>query len=201
MENLVFFEKIETKKKAIGLIHRVYLTQLKNRRKHTASTKIRSEVRGGGRKPWRQKGTGNARAGSIRSPLFVGGGVIFGPRPHLVSKKINKKERRLAILAAFLLKKEQCIFVENSFLTEFSRMKTKTISAWLETLGIKKTEKVLFLLEKPNPFFWLACRNLKNIEISVVHCLNIEQLLHNHRLVLSKSSLEIIYSTYGKHYA
>jgi large subunit ribosomal protein L4 len=201
MENLVFFEKIETKKKAIGLIHRVYLTQLKNRRKHTASTKIRSEVRGGGRKPWRQKGTGNARAGSIRSPLFVGGGVIFGPRPHLVSKKINKKERRLAILAAFLLKKEQCIFIENSFLTEFSRMKTKTISNWLETLGIKKTEKVLFLLEKPNPFFWLACRNLKNIEISVVQCLNIEQLLHNQRLVLSKSSLEIIYSTYGKHYA
>ena len=96
--NCTSFE--QGKKKAIGLIHRVYLTQIKNARQHTASTKTKSEVRGGGRKPWRQKGTGNARAGSIRSPLFVGGGITFGPKPHLVSKKINRKEKRLAILCA-----------------------------------------------------------------------------------------------------
>ena len=94
----------QKKIKRIGLIHRIFLTELKNRRRHTASTKTKSEVRGGGRKPWRQKGTGNARAGSIRSPLWVGGGVSFGPRPHLVSKKINKKEKRLGILAALSLK-------------------------------------------------------------------------------------------------
>ena len=90
MENNIFLENLENKidkKNAIGLIHRVYLTQLKNARQHLSSTKTKSEVRGGGRKPWKQKGTGNARAGSRRSPLWVGGGVSFGPKPRLVSKK------------------------------------------------------------------------------------------------------------------
>ena len=111
MENNIFLENLENKidkKNAIGLIHRVYLTQLKNARQHLSSTKTKSEVRGGGRKPWKQKGTGNARAGSRRSPLWVGGGVSFGPKPRLVSKKVNKKERRLAILSALYLKKKQC---------------------------------------------------------------------------------------------
>ena len=86
MEETIFLEKLN-KKKAIGLIHRLYVTQLKNSQKHTASTKTKSEVRGGGRKPRPQKGQGYARSGSIRSPLWVGGGVIFGPKPHLVKKK------------------------------------------------------------------------------------------------------------------
>jgi large subunit ribosomal protein L4 len=119
METKIFLENLERKKKAIGLIHRVYLTQLKNSRKYLASTKTRSEVRGGGRKPWRQKGTGRARAGSTRSPLFVGGGVIFGPRPRLVNKKINKKERRLAILSALYLKKQQFVFVNENIFNNF----------------------------------------------------------------------------------
>ena len=84
-----FLESSEEKKKAIGLIHRVYVTQLKNSRSYNAYTKTKSEVRGGGRKPWKQKGTGRARAGSLRSPLFVGGGVSFGPKPKIVNKKIN----------------------------------------------------------------------------------------------------------------
>ena len=79
----------EKKKKAIGLIHRAYLTQIKNARVFTASTKTKSEVRGGGRKPFKQKGTGNARAGSKRSPLWRGGGITFGPKPRIVIKKIN----------------------------------------------------------------------------------------------------------------
>ena len=103
----IFSENTDKKKKAIGLIHRVYLTQLKNSRQYLASTKTKSEVRGGGRKPWKQKGTGRARAGSSRSPLWRGGGVSFGPKPRLVSKKVNKKERRLAILSALYLKKQQ----------------------------------------------------------------------------------------------
>ena len=107
----IFVNDTEKKKKAIGLIHRVYLTQLKNSRGYLASTKTKSEVRGGGRKPWKQKGTGRARAGSSRSPLWRGGGVSFGPKPRLVSKKVNKKERRLAILSALYLKKQQFIFV------------------------------------------------------------------------------------------
>lgn len=91
-------------RKIVGLIHRVYLTQLKNTRNYTASTKTKSEVRGGGRKPWKQKGTGRARAGSNRSPLFVGGGIIFGPKPRTIFKKINKKERLLALSLSFYLK-------------------------------------------------------------------------------------------------
>lgn len=94
IEEKIFAENSERKKRAVGLIHKIYLTQLKNRRKYTASTKTKAEVRGGGRKPWKQKGTGRARAGSSRSPLWVGGGVSFGPKPHKVSKKANKKERR-----------------------------------------------------------------------------------------------------------
>jgi large subunit ribosomal protein L4 len=131
IEAKIFIENLDPtlnrKKRAIGLIHRVYLTQLKNARKHTASTKTRSEVRGGGRKPWKQKGTGNARAGSTRSPLFVGGGVIFGPRPRIVSKKINKKERRLAILSALYLKKQQFVFTNETVFTDFNEVKTKNI--------------------------------------------------------------------------
>ena len=126
MENQEFFETGK-KKKAIGLIHRVYLSLLKNARKYTASTKTKSEVRGGGRKPWRQKGTGNARAGSIRSPLWKGGGVIFGPKPRIVKKKINKKERRLAILSAFYLKETRLIKISDQFFKDFEDKKTKNI--------------------------------------------------------------------------
>ena len=127
METKIFLANSDRKKKAIGLIHRVYLTQIKNARKYTASTKTKSEVRGGGRKPWKQKGTGRARAGSSRSPLWVGGGVSFGPRPRVVSKKINKKERRLAILSAFYLKKKEFLFVEESLFNNAKLKKTNHI--------------------------------------------------------------------------
>jgi len=110
METKIFLENFERKKKAIGLIHKVYLAQLKNSRKYTASTKTKSEVRGGGRKPWRQKGTGNARAGSSRSPLWVGGGVTFGPKPRVVNKKINKKRTSISYFICFILK-ETTIYI------------------------------------------------------------------------------------------
>ena len=200
METKIFLENLERKKKAIGLIHRVYLTQLKNSRKYTASTKTRSEVRGGGRKPWRQKGTGKARAGSTRSPLFVGGGVIFGPRPRIVSKKINKKERRLAILSALYLKKQQFIFVNETIFTSFNQAKTKEISKLLAELKLDSSSKILFILEKSNKLFWLATRNLKNIEVTTASCLNIEQLLKSNHIILSNIALELINSTYGKNY-
>lgn len=193
-------ENSEKKKKAIGLIHRAYLTQLKNARKYTASTKIRSEVRGGGRKPWKQKGTGRARAGSTRSPLFVGGGVIFGPRPRLVSKKINKKERRLAILSALYLKKKQFVFINEDIFTKFESIKTKKISELISNLNLEISSKILFILSKSNKFFWLSTKNLKNIEVTTAQCLNIEQLLNANHIVLSNVGLELINSTYGKNY-
>jgi large subunit ribosomal protein L4 len=201
METKIFLENLERKKKAIGLIHRVYLTQLKNGRKYTASTKTKSEVRGGGRKPWKQKGTGNARAGSSRSPLWVGGGVTFGPKPRIVFKKVNKKERRLAILSALYLKKKEFLFVEDTLFTSSTITKTKQFLAVLKDLNLKADAKILVVLPSANKHLWLATRNLKNIDLTVATCLNIKQLLKTNHIVLSNSTLELINSTYGKHYA
>ncbi len=201
METKIFLENLERKKKAIGLIHRVYLTQLKNARNYTASTKTKSEVRGGGRKPWKQKGTGNARAGSRRSPLWVGGGVTFGPKPRIVSKKVNKKERRLAILSALYLKKKEFVFVDENALNNFNVIKTKETLKLLQMLNVSTTKKILFVLSAPNKNLWLATRNLKNVVITTAKCLNLKQLLHTHHILLSQSSLDLINSTYGKHYA
>lgn len=200
METKIFLDNSERKKKAIGLIHRAYLTQLKSSRIHTASTKTRSEVRGGGRKPWKQKGTGNARAGSRRSPLFVGGGVSFGPKPRVVSKKINKKERRLAILSALYLKKQQFLFINEDTYTKFDSVKTKNVCQLISTLDLKANAKILFILEQTNKFFWLSTRNLRNVEVTTAACLNIEQLLNANHIVLSNNGLDLINSTYGKNY-
>ena len=197
--NNLFIDNTEKKKRSIGLIHRAYLTQLKNSRKYLASTKTKSEVRGGGKKPWKQKGTGNARAGSSRSPLWKGGGVTFGPKPRSVKKKITKKERRLAILSALYLKKQQFIFVDDvSFDTN---VKTKSVTKLLKDLGIKNNSKTLFILTKSDNQFWLATRNLKNVEVTVANCLNIRQLLSTNHIILSNASLDSINSTYGKQYA
>nr|YP_009545277.1 ribosomal protein L4 [Synura uvella]AYO28431.1 ribosomal protein L4 [Synura uvella] len=198
MESSVFFENSEKKKKAIGIIHRVYLSQLKNSRKYLASTKTKSEIRGGGRKPWKQKGTGRARAGSIRSPLFVGGGVIFGPKPRLVYKKINKKERKLATISALFLKEKQLVLVnENEFLN-FDQIETKLICQLLSKFELEEQKKILFILPKPNKKFWLSSRNLKNVEVTTVTCLNLKQLLKASHIILSKESFDLIKLTYGQ---
>ena len=200
METEIFLENDQRKKKAIGLIHRVYLSQLKNARKYTASTKTKSEVRGGGRKPWRQKGTGRARAGSIRSPLWVGGGVIFGPKPRIVFKKVNKKERRLAILSAFYLKKKQFILTEEQKFIDFNVIKTKKVLELVTNNNLNATSKILFILAKPNKFFWLSSKNLKNIQVTTASCVNLQQLLEANHIILSPLSLDLINSTYGKQY-
>lgn len=200
METTLFSDKL-AKKKAIGLIHRLYVTQLKNSRVHTASTKTKSEVRGGGRKPRPQKGQGYARSGSIRSPLWVGGGVIFGPKPHLVSKKINKKEKRLAIISALYLKKKEFTFIEDNFLKEFETTKTKQLINFFKKLEINAlNEKILFILPTSNHNFWLISRNLKNVKITTANSLNIKDLLHTNRILFSQNTLNLINSNYEKNY-
>lgn len=200
METKIFLENSERKKKAIGLIHRAYLTQIKNSRQYLASTKTKSEVRGGGRKPWKQKGTGRARAGSSRSPLWVGGGVSFGPKFRIVNKKINKKENRLALLSALYLKKNNWILVDENLFTKFETIKTKAIRTLISSFNLEKTERILFVLNKPNRAFWLASRNFKNIEVTTFNCLNIRQLLQNNYIILSNLSLEQINLIYGQSY-
>ncbi len=196
MNDKVLLNDSEKKKKAIGLIHRVYLTQLKTSRKYTASTKTKSEVRGGGRKPWKQKGTGNARAGSTRSPLFVGGGVIFGPKPRVVNKKVNKKEKQLAISAALYLKKQNFISFKEDLVTNLIDVKTKNVLQILKTLNVNSDSKILFVLTKPNRNFWLATRNLKNIQVTTANCLNLKQLLHTNQVILSEQALGLINLNY-----
>lgn len=200
MENTRVLEYSKNKKKAIGLIHRVYLTQLKNSYVHLASTKTKSEVRGGGRKPWRQKGTGNARSGSRRSPLWKGGGVSFGPKPRLTNRKVNKKERRLATLSAFYLKRKQFLLIEESVLNNFENIKTKNVIDILVNSGINNDSKVLFILTKSNKKLWLAARNLKNVTVTTANCLNIDQLLKTNHIILSNNAIEVVNLTYGKSY-
>ena len=198
----------QIKRKSIGLIHRVYLTQLKNARQYIAFTKTKSEVRGGGRKPWRQKGTGNARAGSIRSPLWVGGGVTFGPKPHLVSKKINKKEKRLSILCALSLKKNHSFVIPELSLSletkpsNTSFWKTKEIFQLLETHNISKSQKILFIVANPTECqtFVRATRNIRNITVIPANSLNLIVLLKTEKIVLTDQSLQKINSLYGNLY-
>lgn len=190
--------KNEEQKKSIGLIHKVALAQQKSSRHYTSSTKTKAEVQGGGKKPWKQKGSGQARAGSNRSPLWVGGGVIFGPKPRIVNKKINKKERRLAILSALYLKEKQLRVINENLFEEIANdKKTKTTIEFLSSLNILTSRRILFVLAKPNSDFWIATRNLGNVEVTVGNCLHINQLLNATHIIVSTASLNLINSTYG----
>ena len=127
------------------LVHRAVLRQLANKRQGTASTLTRSEVRGGGRKPYKQKGTGRARQGSIRTPLRPGGGIIFGPKPRSYNLDMNRKERRLALRTALMSRVSDMRAVED-FGSTLKQPKTSDIINGLARLGIQKTEKVLSLI-------------------------------------------------------
>lgn len=188
------------KKKTIGLIHKIYLIQLKSKRNNTASTKTKAEVQGGGKKPWRQKGTGQARAGSIRSPLWVGGGVAFGPKPHIVKKKANKKERRIAIFSAFSLKEDDFIFFEDNLFESNIFHKTKELVKKLKELKLDLSRKNLLILEEQNKELYLASRNIKNLVISTPSELCLENILKSKNILLSNKSLIEVKQYYGKSY-
>jgi large subunit ribosomal protein L4 len=186
-----------SKKQAIGLIHRLYITQLKNSYVRNASTKTKSEVSGGGRKPRPQKGQGYARSGSIRSPLWVGGGVIFGPKPQIYKKKINKKEKNLALFSAFCLKKQQLIL--NNELDNLTVNKTKNVLDFFFKSGADiNNEKILCIFSKSNKEFWLASRNLKNVKITTANFVNIKELLWSNRIMLSENSFQILSNNFNK---
>lgn len=189
--------------KLIGLIHKIYLSQIKNSRKYTASTKTKSEVRGGGRKPWKQKGTGHARAGSSRSPLWVGGGVAFGPKPRIVKRKINKKEKRIAILAALALKAKQIRFYsEDAYINNFisthkiSLLLNENESAVLRP-NKKATSKILIITKNPSHSMWLSTRGLKNVELIHATCINIRQILEAKYILVGHNTLSLVFSTYS----
>lgn len=187
------------------LIHRDILRQQISQKQGTVSTKTRSEVRGGGKKPWQQKGTGRARAGSSRSPLWRGGGVIFGPKPRMTVLKLNKKERKLAV-QTLLYNKRKNILVsakleELGKELEFADNKTKKFYSFCKkelNIDLNKT-KLLLVSESSgssSKTFWLATRNLKNVEVISSANLNTLSLLKAERILITSIALNNIKEIY-----
>ncbi|MFM2063495.1 MAG: hypothetical protein RLZZ507_3165 [Cyanobacteriota bacterium] len=188
--------RVAREETAAHIVHRALVRQMTNSRQGTASTKTRSEVRGGGRKPWRQKGTGRARAGSIRSPLWRGGGVIFGPKPRDFNIKLNRKERRLALRTAFVSRVEDLIVVEE-FSNELQRPKTKEMVAALARWGAAPEQKSLLILAEMAENVILSGRNIENLKVIAADQLNVYDLLHADKIVVTPSALEKIQEVYS----
>lgn len=181
---------------ASAVVHRALVRQMANARQGTVSTKTRAEVRGGGRKPWRQKGTGRARAGSNRSPLWRGGGVIFGPKPRDYSLKMNRKERRLALRTAFIGRMDDVIVVQD-FADKLPRPKTKALLAALAGWGVPVGTKVLLITAERDENVWLSARNVEKLRLMSASNLNIFDLLNADKIVVTASAIEKIQEVYG----
>lgn len=165
-------------------------------RRGTASTKTRSEVRGGGKKPWRQKGTGRARVGSIRSPIWVGGGVVFGPRPRDYGYKVPKKVRKLALKSVLSAKAtEGKISVVEDF--SFAEPKTKMMDGFLSALGLRG-KTVLLLLASLDENVFKSGRNLPHFSIRVARDINCYEVLKHEYLVVSESALDQLKEVWGE---
>jgi large subunit ribosomal protein L4 len=188
--------KVAKAETSAAVVHRALIRQLANARQGTVSTKTRAEVRGGGRKPWRQKGTGRARAGSNRSPLWRGGGVIFGPKPRDYSVKMNRKERRLALRTAFQSRVENLIVVED-FASNLARPKTKELVQAMTRWGVEPEAKVLMIVAERNENVYLSARNVANLRLISANNLNIFDLLHADHIIATASAITKIQEVYG----
>jgi large subunit ribosomal protein L4 len=169
---------------------------LANARQGTASTLTRAEVAGGGRKPYKQKGTGRARQGSIRTPLKPGGGVVFGPKPRSYELAMNRKERRLALRTALMSRVADIVAVKG-FGSELDTPKTKEITAALGRFGIQADTKVLLILDNASEAVRLSVRNLEKVRLIAADQLNVFDLLHASKLVVSEEALAKIQEVYG----
>ena len=180
------------------IIHRAIKEQLNNKRYGNANTKTRSEVRGGGRKPWKQKGTGRARAGSTRSPLWRGGGIIFGPKTKKYTSKINKKEKQLAV-KILLYNKHQYTTVVNNLFVNIEKPNTKVFLETLHKLGfsLNNQEKILIIVNQKNKYVYLSARNISNIEIIESHHLNSLSIIQADKIILTNEALSTIHQLYN----
>lgn len=187
--------RVAKEESAAHIVHRALVRQMNNARQGTVSTKTRAEVSGGGRKPWKQKGTGRARAGSIRSPLWKGGGVIFGPKPRDFSVKMNRKERRLALRTAFQSRSEDLIVVEE-FGKNLSRPKTKELVQAMSRWGVEKDAKVLLIVGQRDENVYLSARNIANLKLISATNLNVFDILAADQVVVTRSALATIQEVY-----
>ena len=177
------------------LVHKDILRHHITNKQSTASTKTRSEVRGGGRKPWKQKGTGRARAGSNRSPLWKGGGVSFGPKPKTNHYKLNKKERRLALQTLLYNKKDNILVIEN-LENSFETPKTKYLCNACKSCGINLNNKTLLIVLEKNTSLKLSVQNLKNVELICASHLNTLSLIKAKQIILTPLALNHIKETF-----
>ena len=178
--------------------HAMYLdvkSILANRRQGTHKSKTRGEVRGGGRKPLRQKGTGNARQGSSRSPLHIGGGTIFGPKPHSYDQKVNKKVKLLARRSALSSKAQtgKIVVIEDF---RFEQIKTKPFADILKNLGLSQ-KKTLMLMPEYDMIVTRSGRNIAVLEIMTADKASTYDILHSHTLLVQKTALKKIEETLG----
>ena len=188
--------KVAKETTAVDLMHRAVLRQQAHLRQGTASTLTRSDVRGGGRKPYKQHGTGRARQGSIRTPLRPGGGIIFGPKPRTYNLAMNRKERRLALRTALMSRIEDMTVVKD-FGASLEAPKTKEIIDALSRLGIAADAKVLIVLTTPADVVRRSVRNLEKVKLIAADQLNVFDLLHANALVLGEDALATIQEVYG----
>jgi len=181
---------------AADLLHRAVLRQQAHSRQGTASTLTRSEVRGGGRKPYKQKGTGRARQGSIRTPLRPGGGIIFGPKPRKYNLDMNRKERRLALRTALMSRISDAKIIKD-FGSKLEVPKTSEILALLKRVGIDSDQKILIILKQPSEIIKRSIRNLEKIKLISADQLNVFDLLNANSLVIGEDALSTIKEVYG----
>ena len=175
------------------LMHRAVVLQLANNRQGTQSAKTRAAVRGGGRKPWRQKGTGHARQGSIRSPQWKGGGVVFAPQPRDDSFKMNRKEKQAAICSALTTKlNENKLIVLDEF--KLGEIKTKAAKKVLEDI---KADRALIVLGEKDENVILSARNLESVATTLTNGINVYDILNHDSLVITKDAVSKIEEVYA----
>ncbi len=175
------------------LVHMAVVSQLANKRQGTQKAKTRSEVSGGGRKPWRQKGTGHARQGSTRAPQWTGGGVVFAPTPRDYSFKLNKKERRAALKSALTSRVEEKKFIVVDEIN-FDEIKTKKFQDVLNNLSVSKA---LVVLEDGNKNAEISARNMADINTSKTNTINVYDILKYNTVIATKAAVQAIEEVYA----
>ena len=177
-----------------AVVHSVLVNYLANQRQGTQSTKTRAEVRGGGRKPWRQKGTGRARQGSIRAPQWIKGGIALGPKPRSYKYRVNKKERQLAIKSLLSSKVlENNLVVVDKF--DFKEIKTKQMATAMKNLKVE--EKAFVVLAASDEKVQKSARNLENVKTGSVNTINVYDLLKYKKLVLTVDTIKKLEEVYA----
>ena len=175
------------------LVHMAVVSQLANKRQGTQKAKTRSEVSGGGRKPWRQKGTGHARQGSTRAPQWTGGGVVFAPTPRDYSFKLNKKERRAALKSALTSRVEEKKFIVVDEIN-FDEIKTKKFQDVLNNLSVSKA---LVVLEDGNKNAELSARNIADVKTAKTNTINVYDILKYNTVIATKDAVQAIEEVYA----